>query len=543
MSRNLQKLWNELQERWTVGEPLSEDEEAQRLALADHDPLARRELDFIEELRGRLGDQELDEADRDRAERALLVCRKGPSKTVLRLVADGGTSDRPPRRIRWVRWPVAAGVALAAGAGALALAHRLAPLHTVAAPEVSASTSQKTVVATNARCEVVLTTGQVSIVRGSDESKPTFGVDDGPLAVGDRIRTTNGHACLTIDPGIDVCLDTSTEIEVASLASNAVSIRVHHGLAVASLTHRGPTESFSMVAEGVTAAAHGTIYALEHRVEGGAAGSTVIVLEGGVEVRGDAGPAAELVPAHVQWRRHRSEPRVLEATGRSQEGHLGGLIEPRALWQTNALGTVEIVGDVHTQQSTRVTIDDQGPFWLPLRSFAPAGSHRIALWKEDLRQGDVEFRLIAGEHQRVVLPEAAARRGSASRSVAVDPEVFLEDARRALEHGHIEAALAAYRRLRQALPASAEAVTVLVTMGNLELDKLGSPAAALADFDAYLRHQGGTLRLEAMAGKIHALRALGRPDEERVAIREYLSLFPDGFESPAFRQRLSSLER
>jgi hypothetical protein len=202
---------------------------------------------------------------------------------------------------------------------------------------------------------------------------------------------------------------------------------------------------------------------------------------------------------------------------------------------------VEIVGDVHTQQSTRVTIDDQGPFWLPLRSFAPAGSHRIALWKDDRRQGDVEFRLIAGEHQRVVLPEAAARRESASRSI--DPEGFLEDARRALEHGHTEAALAAYRRLRQALPASAEAFTVLVTMGNLEFDKLGSPAAALADFDAYLRHDGGTLRPEAMAGKIHALRALGRPDEERIAIREYLLLFPDGFETSAFRQRLSSLER
>jgi hypothetical protein len=393
----------------------------------------------------------------------------------------------------------------------------------------------------NARCEVVLATGQVSVVRGGDESKPTFGVDEGPLAAGDRIRTKSGHACLTIDPGIDVCLDTSSEIQVASLAPNAISIRVHHGLAVASLTHRAPTESFSMFAEGVTAVAHGTVYALEHRVEGSADGSTVVVLEGRVEVRDDTAPAVELVPAHVQWRRHRSEPRVLEATGRSQEGHLGGLIEPHALWQTRALGTVEILGDARTQQSTKVMIDDQGPFWLPLQSFAPAGSHRIALWKDDRRQADVEFRLIAGEHQRVMLPEAAARRGSASPPV--DPELFLEDARRALEHGHAEAALAAYTRLRRALPASAEASTVLVTMGNLELDKLGSPAAALADFDAYLRHEGGTLRLEAMAGKIHALRALGRPDEERAAIREYLSLFPDGFEAPAFRQRLSSLER
>jgi hypothetical protein len=541
MKRSQEQLWDELQERWTAGEPLSEDEEAQRLALAAQDPLARRELDLIEELRGRLETEEPDDSDRALSERGPMACRRVGNKAILRLVGDRSASDHPPPRNRWVRWPVAAAVALAAAAGAIALAHWLRPTRAVAVADVSEPRSQKPAVEPSARCEVVLATGQVFIVRANGENKPTFGLDDGPLAAGDRIRTQNGHACLTIDPGIDVCLDTSSEIQVASLVANAVSIQVHRGLAVASLTHRAPTESFSMFAQGVTAVAHGTVYALEHRVEGNADGSAVIVLEGRVEVRDETAPAVELVPAHVQWRRHRSEPRVLEATGRSQEGHLGGLIEPRALWQTNALGSVEVLGDAHTQQSTKVTIDDQGPFWLPLQSFAPAGSHRIVLWQDDRRQADMEFRLIAGEHQRVKVPDAGARRASAS--AAVDPEVFLADARRALEHGRAEAALAAYKGLRRALPASAEASTVLVTMGNLELDKLGSPAAALADFEAYLRRDGGALRPEAMAGKIHSLRALDRSDEERVAIREYLSLFPEGFEAPAFRQRLSSLER
>ena len=531
-------MWDDLQERWTVGERLTEDEEALRLDLAARDPLARRELEVIEELRGHLETEELDEGDRALTERVLVACRKG-TKTILRLVTKGAASDRPSPRVGWGRWPVTAAVALAAAAGALALAHRLRP-RSVTVAEVSEPTPQKAGAATNARCELVLASGQVSIVRARGENKPTFGLDDGPLAAGDRIRTQNGRACLTIDPGIDVCLDTSSEIQVASLAPNALSIQVHRGLAVASLTHRAPTESFSMFAEGVTAVAHGTVYALERRVEANA--SAVIVLEGRVEVRDRAAPTAETIPAHVIWRRRRSEPRVLEATGRSQEGHLGGLIEPRALWQTNALGSVEVLGDAHAQQSTRVTIDDQGPFWLPLQSFAPAGSHRIALWQDDRRQVDLEFRLIAGEHQRVKLPEAASRRAAPSPP-SIEPEVFLEDARRALEEGRAEAALAAYKRLRRALPASAEAWTVLVTMGNLELDNLGAPAAALADFDAYLRNEGGTLRLEATAGKIHSLRALGRPAEERVAIRDYLSLFPDGFEAPAFRQRLSSLER
>jgi hypothetical protein len=539
VKQNREQLWDELQERWTAGERLSEDEEAQRLALAAHDPLARRELEFIEELRRGPEAEGLDERDRALAERVLVACRKRGSATILRLVAEEGAPG-PSRGVRWARWPLTAAAALAVVAGAIDLAHRLRSADAVDT-KVSDSVSQKPAAVANARCEVVLASGQVFIVRAGEETRASLGLGDGPLVAGDGIRTGDGHACLTIDPGIDVCLDSSSEVQVASLASNGVSIRVNRGLAVASLTHRAPTESFSMFADGVTAVAHGTIYALEHRVEAGAVASDVFVLEGRVEVRADASPTAELVQAHVQWRRHGSEPRVLEATGRSQEGHLGGLIEPRALWQTNALGTVEVLGDATAQQSTKITIDDQGPFWLPLQSFAPAGSHRIALWQGDRRQGDIEFRLVAGEHQRVMLPEPVARRAATRPSI--DPEVFLEDARRALEQGRAEDALAAYKRLRRALPGSAEAATVLVTMGNLELDKLGSPAAALTDFDAYLGHEGGTLRPEAMAGKIHSLRALGRPDDERVAIRDYLSLFPDGFEAPALRQRLSSLER
>src|SRR5258708_3800333 len=105
MKQSQEQLWNELQERWTVGERLSEDEEAQRLALAAHDPLARRELELIEELRRRLDNKELDEGDRALAERVLVACRKGGSKTLLRLVAEGRASDRPSPPIRWVRWP------------------------------------------------------------------------------------------------------------------------------------------------------------------------------------------------------------------------------------------------------------------------------------------------------------------------------------------------------------------------------------------------------------------------------------------------------
>ena len=53
MKRDQEQLWDELQTRWTAGERLSEDEEAQRLALAARDPLARREPRPLDEFPGR----------------------------------------------------------------------------------------------------------------------------------------------------------------------------------------------------------------------------------------------------------------------------------------------------------------------------------------------------------------------------------------------------------------------------------------------------------------------------------------------------------
>jgi hypothetical protein len=100
--------------------------------------------------------------------------------------------------------------------------------------------------------------------------------------------------------------------------------------------------------------------------------------------------------------------------------------------------------------------------------------------------------------------------------------------------------LALYERLRAAHPTSPEARTVLVTIGKLELD-LKKPAQALESFNTYLRAPG-PLEPEALAGKIRALRALGRNADELRAIEAYLSRHPDGFESPLLRQRLEVLQ-
>ncbi|HVR19289.1 MAG TPA: tetratricopeptide repeat protein, partial [Polyangiaceae bacterium] len=137
--------------------------------------------------------------------------------------------------------------------------------------------------------------------------------------------------------------------------------------------------------------------------------------------------------------------------------------------------------------------------------------------------------------------EHLAKPASSEETPSVpSPATLLARARKELAGGNARGALALYENLRSAHPASPEARTVLVTIGKLELD-LKQPASALRSFDAYLAAPG-PLGPEALAGKIRALRALGRSSDERAAIEVYLSRYPDGFESPLLEQRLQVLQ-
>jgi tetratricopeptide (TPR) repeat protein len=133
-----------------------------------------------------------------------------------------------------------------------------------------------------------------------------------------------------------------------------------------------------------------------------------------------------------------------------------------------------------------------------------------------------------------------ARRVAPESAVTPTPGALLARARKELAAGNARAALSVYERLRATHPTSPEARTVLVTIGKLELD-LKQPARALASFDTYLAARGA-LAPEALAGKIRALRALGRADDERRAIETYLARHPDGFDAPLLRQRLEVLQ-
>jgi ferric-dicitrate binding protein FerR (iron transport regulator) len=532
MTRAKPSRFDELQTRFAAGETLSAEEEALRQAEASRDPLAARELELFRELAhcmtkssrpssAREAEQQgASSFDADFVDRVLAEAGVRP-RPRLRVVRDGeqAASSAPRRRTAALAWgAAAAGSALLVTA--LAFVAREEPPPNSAL--LQAGQPPPAAQAAPARTELVLAAGEVWV----GTSKAAVG--QGTLTSGNRLRTEAGRACVTIDPGIDVCVGERAELVLESLEPRSLRLRVERGLAVASLAPRRPGEHFALVSGELSARAVGTVFALEKS----AAGADVLVADGKVEVsRGGAKPT--LVSAHGRLLASSATP---EAMGRSEEARLHALLAPRELWRTQNLATLEVTGD----DSAMVEVGGREPLATPLSVFVPPGRQSLSVRNQQTGAvTTLELTLATGERRRVELP--TARAASAAKPPVVPPSaaLLLEQARRELRKGNPEAALETYRKLERAFPNGPEAATVLVTVGKLELDA-GSAARALSSFDRYLE-RGGPLAQEALAGRIRALRKLGRAREERAAIVQFLADYPSGFDASTLRKRLDAL--
>ena len=526
MTRN-ERRWDELQTRWASGEVLDATEDRERLELAADDPRAARELEVVSEL-GR----QLSASDEDRGHLSLydgvLEAAAAKKEGRLRLVSQHEVANRlvatpalPTRSTRW-RWMVP--VAAAAAAGAVFFARV-----TVSRKEAAVSVLPAVPVSAPTRVELVLASGDVRV------GNIDVGVGQGPLETGQHVSVGRGRACLNVDPSIDVCLDEATEVALDSLLEDDVRIRVVRGTAVAALAPRAPGHTFSLVGGEVSATARGTLFAIGHSPTEGT--TNVVVVEGKVEVSGVERPST-MLSAHARMTMHAAAKGAETAwVGRGDESQLRSVIAPRELWQTKEIGLLDIAAGT---PGTLASIGQQAPLPLPLRAFVPAGSYRVLLRDPSGVESTIDVDIATGERFHVE-PADLTRLPSkgAGAATAQSAATLLDAARRELARGGGKAALPLYQRLRTTYPASPEAFTVLVTIGQIELD-LRSPSRALSAFDAYLR-RGGPLAPEALAGKIRALRALGKVAEERATIDEYLTKYPGGFEAQALKKRIEAL--
>lgn len=516
--------WEELQSRWARGERLSEDEERERLAYAALDPMAHRELELFTELRER------GESDGPPVSPALVesVLDAAQGRPRLRLVTP---TEREPMgsfdELRSIRPRALVMAAALLAAAAVAAAVLVAVPSAAPAPAASAWPTRNVFPAQVARAVLVLAAGDVTL----DERRAAVNHDR--LREGQRLATGDGSACLTIDSAMDVCLASNSVVQLQSLAAPSIRLRVESGTALASLARRPAGSSFSLIVDGVSANAHGTVFAAR-RAQGH---SEVIVLDGSVDVV-RANARRERVDAHSRAI-VRSSPGALERAPveRSEEARLLALRSWHELWTGGSVGALYALAG--QPAALQASIDDQPPLPLPLQVLVRAGKRRLT-WRDAAGALTSSWIDVAvGKMQRIEAPlptPAVHAREPADKPSAA---TLLESARREVARARPAEALSLYEKLRATYPDSAEAHTVLVTMGKLELN-LGRQERALRHFDTYLR-RNGALAPEALAGKIRALRALGRQAEERDAVRQYLARYPRGLEAPLLEKRLREL--
>lgn len=530
---NSRSRWSELQARIVLGEPLTATERDEWQELVALDPLHRREHSLLTELRDALRGPS-DEAN-DRRWLQQVMSELGRQRAPwLRIVGgasrrSAGSAARAPVRRRRA-WALAGCIGAAAAASALVWWPRPAALGTPVASHVGGRAQAPQ--ASPVRAELVLASGEVFV----DGQRAHVG--NMVLRQGQRVGTRGGAACLTIDPGIDVCLPEQSEVQLVTTTTANSTLAVARGTAIARLSRRAPGQKFALRTPTLEAVAHGTVYALTR----GERDVRLTVLEGNVRVTRDQRQSVS-VAAHHQLRVESGAQRGLrvQSVSRGNEAALWARLAPAKLWRERSVGVISVAAS----EPWRWVRWAGSPTWqLPFEGFAPSGEQQLHVIDSRGNERTVGVSVTAGERSVVELPQepqvAHAPPEQSSRPTTRTARALLDAARSARQKGDTAAALELYRQLRATHPASAEATTVLVTLGELELDR-GRGSAALRAFERYLA-QRGPLTEEALGGQARALRALGRAHAEAEALRDYLQRFPAGFSAARFRQRLESLE-
>jgi hypothetical protein len=398
--------------------------------------------------------------------------------------------------------------------------------------------------------ELVYASGDVRV-----EDKPVK-VGDLLLAVGNTVRVEKGSACMAIDPGIDICLADHSRVRVSQIDAEQQRLDLLAGRVTAKLEKQPEGSRFSVVANGAWVTAVGTAFTVELSPDSKQVQATV--LSGKVSVSGKRD--RRVVRAHQRAVFRGSQSRV-EPVVRASESRHWALVRHIDLWQGPSTSVLDLS---RAPVGAEVMLNGRFIGAAPLSSLIPAGDHRL-----ELRLGGelLLHRPLSAQAGNVALSdldlETAIREvpdqtepaagGAGTGAVQPGPEKrpasdevtagqLMGVARKLMRQGRWAEAAFAYRELRQVHAGSPEAHTVLVPLGQLQLDHLQQPDQARDLFERYLKNGGGALAQEARHSRIRALRRLGHRQQEIEAIEDFLERHPDSFEAEALRQRLQDLQ-
>ena len=426
---------------------------------------------------------------------------------------------------------------------------------------------------------LVLQSGRVLV----DGARPEEGA---VLRPGTRVAVTQGRAALALPDEAYVMLEPGAALRVLTLDAKHIELHLARGQLLASVQPRRVRRRFVVITPAGRVEVKGTVFAVQVR----GTETRVRVLRGEVQVRdavgrtlavprgqaarlGQGRPSLRPVTA-ADRRADRARYASLTALGavdtaaveiRSQPAGAVVEVDGAPLGHTplvarmragHRLLTVRLPGRTPIQERLTVRSADRlvrdyelGPATAAVvtRSLAaPTGATSPAITARGTSPG-------AGAAPPMTLAPTVVSRAPAPARVAQRPRVtapavppaardLIARARERRAARDWRGAAKAYRLLLRRHGRSAEARAARVALGLLLLHQLGDPRGALRLFNAYLAStRSGPLAQEAAYGRIRALRHLGRRNQERQALRDFLHFYPGALQEPFVKARLRRL--
>jgi hypothetical protein len=363
------------------------------------------------------------------------------------------------------------------------------------------------------------------------------------LAEGQSLESGSGELSLALGPHAVVLVAPHSKLTLEKLDRSGIELALDHGRVHSSITPRS-LPSFAVATRAGKVEVTGTVFAVE--VQGGR--SEVSVLRGSVRVTAPGKATASVEALQVR------ELGGDEGWPMSREEQDGSLAAQRRL---SLLEPAQPSGlQIRSRpEGAQVSLDGEPVGQTPFAAEVKAGRRHLVVamagrtseeWI-DLHTGDLTLRdydLSAPEPEPTDIPSKPARATApTARAPSAPAQDLSREAQERRARRDFEGAAAALRELVAAYPANPLSDAARVVLGQIEIEHLANPAAAVRICDSYLaRAPRGALASEALACKASALRALGRTAEERRALEAFIARFPQAAQAAELRRRLEVLQ-
>ena len=195
-------------------------------------------------------------------------------------------------------------------------------------------------------------------------------------------------------------------------------------------------------------------------------------------------------------------------------------------------GSVECLYGAHSAESIEITV---GQSWRTANQKLTQLDHERALRIEALLKLPTDSKTSytsSAKHQATPVKKMPSKVS------------LLAEARRCRIQKDWKCAEHSYTQLQGYYPKSAEAITSLISLAQLRLNKLGKPQKALAQFRFYLKAKpSGPLAEEAVYGMSLAYKTLGRRDDERKVLQKFVREYPKSQLYKEANRRLDKLSQ